>query len=221
MKTHRLVQNFNGYRALICALTGHSTETLAPTLKKLGLQPETMDVNLADPLIPPLENINPDRDILFIDGDMMLPPDWCSLNGAGSTTLPPAPVVGLVGIEAPSRLKALLLLGATAFLAKPVYGGSVYSALFLAVNEYNRKEVFVDAADMLYAKRRKRAFVVKAVIYLMKIHGISEDTAYESLRKESMCARLCIEDYCMSMLELDREQDKNENKYRERLALKG
>ena len=222
MKTHRLVQNFSGYRALICTLPGRSTEALAPTLKKLGLQPEFIGHNTAEPMALPFERINADRDILFIDGDMTLPPDWRSMRGgAGSNALPPAPVIGLVGIEAPSRLKALLLLGATAFLAKPVYGGAVYSTLFLGVNEYNRKEMLVDTIDVLHEKRRKRAFVIKAVISLMNIRNINEDVAYELLRKESMRARSSIEDYCEYMLGLKQEQDKNENGYGERQALKG
>lgn len=221
MKTHRLVQNFSGYRALICTLPGRSTEALAPTLKKLGLQSELISHSPAEPMVLLFENINADRDILFIDGDMTLPTDWRSLRGAGRSALPPAPVIGLVGIEAPSRLKALLLLGATAFLAKPVYGGAVYSALFLGVNEYNRKEILVDTVDVLYEKRRRRAVVIKAVISLMNIRNIDEDVAYELLRKESMRARLSIEDYCEYMLSLQQEQDKNEKTYGERQALKG
>ncbi|RCW81300.1 ANTAR domain-containing response regulator [Phyllobacterium bourgognense] len=221
MKTHRLVQNFSGYRALICALPERSTEALAPTLKKLGLQSELIGHSPAAPVVLPFENINADRDILFIDGDMTLPMDWRCLRGAGRSALPPAPVVGLVGIEAPSRLKALLLLGATAFLAKPVYGGAVYSALFLGVNEYNRKEILVDAVDVLYEKRRRRAVVIKAVVSLMNIRNIDEDVAYDLLRKESMRARLSIEDYCEYMLGLRQEQDKNENAHGERQALKG
>jgi two-component system, response regulator PdtaR len=221
MKAHRLVQNFSGHRALICAQPGRSTEALAPTLKKLGLQSELIGHSPAEPMVLPFENINADRDILFIDGDMTLATDWRCLRRAGKSALPPAPVIGLVGIEAPSRLKALLLLGATAFLAKPVYGSAVYSALFLGVNEYNRKEILIDTVDVLHEKRRRRAVIIKAVISLMNIRNIDEDVAYELLRKESMRARLSTEDYCEYMLGLKQEQDKNENAHGERQALKG
>jgi len=44
---------------------------------------------------------------------------------------PPAPIIGLVGIGTPGRLKGLLNIGCTAFLGKPVHDAAVYSGLFI------------------------------------------------------------------------------------------
>ena len=60
-----------------------------------------------------------ERDVVFIDGDIG---DCASLPLSTVGQLPPAPVIGLIGVTAPSRLKALMRAGATSFLRKPIHG---------------------------------------------------------------------------------------------------
>jgi AmiR/NasT family two-component response regulator len=142
-------------------------------------------------------NLQSERDILFIDGD---------LEGAvvievnPISRLPPVPVIGLVGVEAPSRLKVLVNLGATSFLRKPVHGGAVYTSLFMGVNQFMlRSDMHARLRD-LEERRRSRRAVIRAVIFLMQQDGLDEESAYSQLRRESMRARQNLELYCEEFL---------------------
>ena len=82
-----------------------------------------------------------DQTVLFIDADINV-----TVEALGQDRPPQLPVIGLIGVEAPSRLKAIMRLGATATLRKPVYGGSVYSALFVGVNAFRQRRALTAAA---------------------------------------------------------------------------
>lgn len=194
MKQARFVQNFRGARALICAATSPSVMTLEATLPRLALQPEMVMVQPGQ--LVALPDVQP-GDILLLDGDLVLPECWTDADGAEIPA--PCPVVGLVGSEAPSRLRALAQLGAKAFLPKPVHGGAIYSALFLAVNEYRLLGQMQGALSDLNDRRRKRAHVLRAVVHLVQTQGLDADAAYDQLRREAMQVRQSVETYCQSL----------------------
>lgn len=189
MTAPRLVQNFKNRAAIIVSRDGRALEILDQTLMKLGLSVSYVPFR-ADQAALQAGDLCGERDILFVDGDLNNPLDL-PVSPIGETTV--VPIIGLVGVEAPSRLKGLLQLGATAFLRKPVHGATVYSALVLGVNAFQGKQ----QAEFLIAsheqKRRQRRSVIKAVVQIMQRHGINDDEAYTVLRRESMKARLSVE----------------------------
>lgn len=193
MKQMRLVQNFRGLRALICAPEGPSVGTLLNTLPKLALVPEVVPVQSGQLVELPRAG---EGDIVILDGDLVLPASWPN-NDA------PCPVIGLVGSEAPSRLRALVQLEALSFLSKPVHGGAIYAALFLAVNQFGRIAQIQATLDDLHERRRKRGHVLHAVVRIMRRDGLDEDAAYASLRREAMRARTSVEDLCQSLEEAE------------------
>lgn len=197
MKQTRFVQNFRGSRALICAAPGPSVATLAAILPKLALVPEILPVQPGQQVALP--EVLP-GDILLLDGDLVLP---------DGVPAPPCPVVGLVGSEAPSRLRALAQLGAKSFLPKPVHGGAVYSALFLAVNEYNHLSQMQAMLDDLHDRRRNRAHVLRAVVRLVQRDAMDGDAAYDRLRREAMRARVSVETYCQSLQAAGDDEDED------------
>lgn len=192
----RLLQNFNGGRAIIATANRSAVEALEATLGKLGVSAEFHPVTEPRTEIE-LTGLNPDRDILFIDGDL-------DVVIAGETSeaarLSQVPVIGLVGVEAPSRLKNLINLGATAFLRKPVHGAAVYTALFLGINQFLLRGELTTRLDDMERRRRGRRSVVKAIVALMADAGIDDDAAYERLRRESMRLRRSLEEHCESYL---------------------
>jgi len=187
----RLVQNFSGSRAIICAGECGSIEPLARTLVNLGLT--VKHCGLMDRPLGESTSLQPDRDILFLDGDTDVGATWPDpLAGL----LPPVPVIALVGHEAPSRLKALMQCGATAFLRKPVHGAGVYSALFVGVNEHRHRRHLEARLSEHESRRRSRRALIKAIVHLVRHNGMDDDTAYEYLRKESMKSRQSVEAFC-------------------------
>jgi AmiR/NasT family two-component response regulator len=165
MTTQRLIQNFRHGRGILWAGGDFNADVLERTLVRLGLslvRIETVD----------LSTLDNGRDILFVDADQPISPAMLLETGS---SLPRAPVIGIVGVEAPSRLKLLAEAGATAILRKPIQPTSVYSVLFLGVNTYRR----LRAAELRIAdhdrKRRGRRFIVKPVVALMQARGLGDD----------------------------------------------
>ncbi|WP_407179763.1 ANTAR domain-containing response regulator [Bradyrhizobium sp. STM 3562] len=192
----RLLQNFRGGRALVVlARTGREL-TLESTLAKLGVATEYPDIVDGRAQID-VAGLQPDRDILFVDGDLE---GVVAIEVNPASRLPPVPVIGLVGVEAPSRLKALVNLGATSFLRKPVHGGAVYSSLVMGINQFLLRSDMYERLRDLEGRRRGRRSVLRAVILLMQETGLDDDDAYSQLRRESMRVRQSLEVYCEEFL---------------------
>lgn len=180
----RLIQNFRGLLALWGAVDA-PPDALRATLGRLGVSIGRFEA--CDP-----SELAADRHILFIDGDFLFD---AGLVGQPGRIMPAVPAIGLVGVEAPSRLKALWDAGCTAFLRKPVHPGTVYSSLFLAVNNHARfNRIETDLAEQT-RRRNGRRWVVKAVIDLVVNAGMSDDDAYAHLRREAMRRRVGVEDF--------------------------
>jgi AmiR/NasT family two-component response regulator len=190
--TSRLLQNFKGGRALVVIGRSGREGVLESTLAKLGVTTEYPDIFGGRAQID-VGSLQPERDILFVDGDLE---GAVAIEVNPASRLPPVPVIGLVGVEAPSRLKALVNLGATSFLRKPVHGGAVYTSLFMGINQFLlRSDMYARVQD-LEGRRRGR----RAVILLMQENGFDEEGAYSQLRRASMRARQNLELYCEEFL---------------------
>jgi two-component system, response regulator PdtaR len=188
MTLPRLVQNFSGTRAFLIGVPETAQPVLISVLGKLGLCAETLE-----PTAAALEAlaVQGEGHVLIVDGDADVPGAGPLARVAGLTA---APVVALVGVETPGRLKALMTLGATAFIKKPVQPSGVYSALFLGINQYRmRRSLTATIADH-EERRRGRRGLVKAIIRLVE-QGLDDDAAYDMLRREAMRARLSVEAY--------------------------
>jgi AmiR/NasT family two-component response regulator len=190
MTEPRLIQNFVGFRAVIVTDARPAVEQLEATVVKLGLVPDYPAITEAGVALE-ADSLNAEQDVLFIDSDLSVGLDALESHSAD---LPP--VIGIIGVGAPSRLKALMRIGATAILRKPVHGGSVYSALFVGINEFRRRRNLMERLNAHERRRLGRRSLVKAILAVMKTAGCDEDQAYDRLRRESMRRRLSLEDYC-------------------------
>jgi AmiR/NasT family two-component response regulator len=192
----RLLQNFRGGRALVVLARAGREVTLETTLAKLGVTTEYPEIVDGRAQID-VAGLQPDRDILFVDGDLE---EAVAIEVNPASRLPAVPVIGLVGVEAPSRLKALVNLGATSFLRKPVHGGAVYTSLFMGINQFLLRSDMYERLQDLEGRRRGRRAVLRAVILLMQETGLDDDSAYSQLRRESMRVRQSLEVYCEEFL---------------------
>jgi AmiR/NasT family two-component response regulator len=192
----RLLQNFNGGRALIVTANPSAVEALESTLAKLGVGAEYPAI-LDGRAQLDVAALNPERDIVFVDGDL---DGVLAIDIEEPARLPPVPVIGLVGVEAPSRLKNLINLGATSFLRKPVHGAAVYTSLFLGINQFLLRAELNGRLEEMDRRRRGRRSVIKAIVDLMSRAGIDDDEAYDRLRRESMRSRRSLEEYCEDYL---------------------
>jgi AmiR/NasT family two-component response regulator len=191
MTTHRLIQNFRRSQGLLWASADFNADVLERTLLKLGVSLRRVEQVKASEL-------DPDRDIVFVDADQPINPAPLLQPG---TNLSAAPVVGIVGVEAPSRLRLLAEAGATAILRKPIQASTVYSALFLGVNNHRRLKSAETRLAIVDRKRRGRRFLIKAVLALVQARGLTDDDAYAELRRESMRRRFDLEEFCEALFQ--------------------
>jgi hypothetical protein len=171
--TGPVAPNFRGMRALIAAPPCASHETLATTLRRLGL-----DVAHHDPA----DGATPPCDVLFFDADE-------GLGAAPADT----PLIALIGLEAPSRLLRAVRHRCAAYLMKPIRPTGIFTALFIALNEQARRRQDLDARTALARRVSGRRDVIKAVLWLMREFGVDDDEAFRLLRAEAMRRRLSVE----------------------------
>ncbi len=214
MTEPRLLQNFSGGRAIVVTDRASSLEILMTTLNRLGVGTDPADIFERAAAID-AATLQPDRDIIFIDGDI---DDLAVLPLSPIGRLAPAPIIGLLGVSAPSRLKALMRAGATSFLRKPIHGAAVYPALFVGVNEYRRHRHLEALLEGHERRRRGRRDVVKAIIRTMAEYGIDDDEAYDLLRRRSMKTRQTVEDLCSDLVRSSDGQEHGESVPRRKLA---
>jgi AmiR/NasT family two-component response regulator len=214
MTEPRLLQNFSGGRAIVVTDRASSLDVLTTSLDRLGVTTNPADIVGSIAAID-LATLHPDRNIIFIDGDIG---DGAVLPLSPIGGLPPAPVIGLLGVSAPSRLKALMRAGATSFLRKPVHGAAVYPALFVGINEYRRHRHLEMLLEDHERRRRSRRDVVKAIIRTMSEHGIDDDEAYELLRRRSMRTRQTVEELCKDLARSSDGQERGEFVLKRKLA---
>ncbi|MFC3073378.1 ANTAR domain-containing response regulator [Shinella pollutisoli] len=191
MSEPRIIQNFIGYRATIATEQPAAVEQLQDMLVKLGMS--FAMAALSDGRL----QIEPgDKDVLFIDSDLNVAVETGALEPSRCL-----PVIGIVGVEAPSRLRSLMQLGATATLRKPVHRASVYSALFVGINEFRRRRYLADRLEEQERRRLLRKSLVKAVLIVMRRTGSDHAAAYDHLRRESMRSRQSIEEFCETFIQ--------------------
>ncbi|MBO0662478.1 ANTAR domain-containing protein [Jiella sp. MQZ9-1] len=198
MAVHRYIQNFSHRNAILISDDTRLGATLSPVLGRLGLIVNENSMAEA-PLEWSAEDLDASRDVVLIDGDLLRMPFIPRLKSDGLTPL--VPVIGLVGMQAPSRLKTLMQLGATAFIPKPIHSGAVYSALYLAINEHARKAAQAEVIKAQEQRRHQRRFVIKAVLEVMRERGCDDEAAFAHLRNQSMHARVSIETYCQFVVQ--------------------
>jgi AmiR/NasT family two-component response regulator len=197
MRSNRYVQNFRQRRALLLSEDPRATETLLTMVTRLGMAFEPLSPARGE-FRTTLKAATAQRDVLFIDGDLNLFPEMAQ---STESDLPQIPVIGLVGIEAPSRLRTLMQFGATAFLSKPIHSGAIFSALYLAINTFEQTLDLRLSIQELERRRRYRRHVIKAVTMVMKSHSLDDEGAFALLRKEAMRARLSLEAHCEGVVQ--------------------
>lgn len=191
MSEPRIIQNFIGYRATIATEQPAAVDQLEDMLTKLGISSVVAEV------VDSKLQIDPgDKDVLFIDSDLNVAVETGALEPSRCL-----PVIGIIGVEAPSRLRSLMQLGATATLRKPVHRATVYSALFVGINEFRRRRYLADRLEEHERRRLLRKSLVKAVLIVMQRTGGDYASAYDQLRRESMRSRQSIEDFCASFIQ--------------------
>ena len=195
MSRLRLLQNFSGLRAVLFqpATGGMPPDPLQHGLSRLGVDVERVP---EQPDALARLALSAERDFIIVDSD----PSASSMLPLLIELKPAVPVIGLIGMETPSRLRMLMEAGATGMLRKPVQAAALYSSLFLGINGYRRRQQAEERVAEHERRRRGRRALVKAILHVMQRDGLDDDAAFETLRRSAMRTRQGLEDYCDSLM---------------------
>ena len=177
-------KTFRGLRALVIMAPDSGCQTLERTLRKLGLE-----VTVA-PTMPATGGTPVPFDVIFFDADA---------NDGGDaipdeTAVAEFPLIALIGSEAPSRLARVVQNRAASHILKPVRSSGIFTALLLAMNEHAVRMRHKHVVQTLNRRLAGRRIVTKAVMQMMTRCGLSEEDAYDWLRREAMQRRIPMED---------------------------
>lgn len=187
----RPIQNFRGCTALLVMAEDRNTQSLKVTLGKLGITPHPFDPQAS---APDLKSSMAAADVAFIDTDM-LDAQYVPVI-AGSAF----PVIAVIGIESPSRLQRAFDIEPSSVLMKPVRSNGVYTSLYFAFNESQRRQQLLGKLSTIQERQGARRIVVKAILHLMQSFGFNDEEAYRHLRKESMSKRIPVEELAAQIL---------------------
>jgi AmiR/NasT family two-component response regulator len=94
---------------------------------------------------------------------------------------------------------------------KPVGHNGVFTSLFFAFNEHQRRHQIhaklVTAQERLSARR----IVVKAIVQIMQSFSFDDEEAYRYLRKESMRKRISIEELSAQLVACGQGRQRNQS----------
>lgn len=174
-----MTPNFVGRRALVLHRADDSIARLERQLHLLGLAVEQRWAPMRPSERP---------DLVLVDADQ----GWNGLLPwpAGAAA---APVVALLGSEAPGRIAWAIDQGAGAVIAKPVTAAAVYPALVLALHAFEERRAAAEKIADLSARLGLRGVVSRAVERVVAAHGLDEEEAYRRLRGFAMRRRMTLE----------------------------
>lgn len=113
----------------------------------------------------------------------------------------PAPaLICVVDYENPAMLELVVDLGAVAVTSKPVRSFGIMTNMVVARANQQRQDALRARSAKLEKKLSGQKQIANAKSILMKVQSISEDEAFETLRKQAMSKRCSIEDMAEAII---------------------
>ncbi|HUC64384.1 MAG TPA: ANTAR domain-containing protein [Stellaceae bacterium] len=173
------IPNFRNKRALLLHRHDRNLDAVVEQLEKLGVY---VTVRW------PAEGVSAsDTDVVFFDSDLAFDGLFAWMPGAA-----PAPLIAMLGSEAPGRIEWTLAQQQSAYLLKPIGSTGVFTALSIAFHHFALRRAQEEELCRLEAGLERRADVIQATVTLMRRYEVSPETAFRMLRAESMRRRATL-----------------------------
>jgi AmiR/NasT family two-component response regulator len=177
VSTSSLIQNLRNTRVAVVHPRDQDGEDLVRQLQRIGCQ-----VQMVWP--PPVQLPQPlDAVFFLLDRDTKSSMPWrmADLNIAH---------IAIVDYENPTVLKALLDSSAHGVLVRPIRASGVLSNLVLALSMRGYESRLLAKITKLEDTLRTRREIEKATRLLMSLRNLSEDDAYQFIRKQATAKRV-------------------------------
>lgn len=109
-------------------------------------------------------------------------------------------VIGVVEYENPSILQLVLEIGAHAVIERPVRPFGLLTQLAIARSLWLRQQGAGQRVQKLERKLAGMQRIQRARLILMASQGMTEEAAYETLRRQAMSKRMSLEDMAAAII---------------------
>lgn len=112
-----------------------------------------------------------------------------------------APMIAVISYENPTFIDHALRIGCTSVVTTPIRAAGLLSAVVMAIHLHKRQRQHTDRIARLEQKVTGMRQLGEAKAILMRMHGVDEAKAYETLRSQAMAKRIPIESVCASVIQ--------------------
>lgn len=98
-------------------------------------------------------------------------------------------------------IKNAIDAGVTAYILDGIEPSKLDSILAIAIEQFKKHKKLEDDLKETKTKLADRKDIEKAKVLLMKLHGLSEDAAFQSLRKNAMSHRMTMGEMSRRLLD--------------------
>lgn len=176
MSSHALIRDLRELRVAVAHPRDRDGEELVRHLQRIGCQVQV--------LWPPPSALPERMDVVF----------WLFEAGGGrppwSPGEPPVALIAIVDYESPTSLRTILEANAKAVIGKPIRPFGILTNLVLARALHGYEKRLNAKVAKLEETLRSTRQVEKAKRILMGLRGLSEQAAYETIRRQAMQKRL-------------------------------
>jgi AmiR/NasT family two-component response regulator len=177
-----------GLRAVVFHPNDNDGAALIGHLKRIGFHVQAF--------WPPLDALPDQTDLVFraLPADEREPRDnWMGPDAP--------PLICVLAYENPTFIDQSLKMGAMAVVTAPVRASGLLSTIVFALQHARQADRQRKRIALLERKVDGMRHVHEAKHVLIRMHGLSEDDAYDMLRTQAMAKRVSIEDICRSILQ--------------------
>jgi AmiR/NasT family two-component response regulator len=188
--TIQILRDLRGLRVEVVHPPDAEGVSLVEHLRRIGCT-----VNTAWPvphLLPPVADIV----VLSIDHDSREP----LRHLLKATNRAPPTLLGVIGYENPSILQLVLESGVHAVIERPVRPFGLLTQLVVARSLWQQQQELRLKAQKLERKLLGIQRIARAKSILMTAHSLSEEAAYQTIRRQAMSKRVSMEDMAEAII---------------------
>lgn len=185
----QILKDLRGLRVHVVHPPDTERSNLVDHLRRIGCRTETSWPVPAD---------WPAADLVLLSIDHDAREDIRKLLRAGGEPRPP--VIAVVGYEDPSTLQLVLETAAVAVIERPIRPFGLLTNLMIARSLWLERREAEKRLRKLERKLSGIQKIQKAKTILMEAQALSEDEAYESLRRQAMSKRVPMEEMAVAII---------------------
>ncbi len=193
MATSNIIKDVRALRVLVLHPRDTHAEELLQQVTRIGCRAEALW-----PLPPRIPEA---ADVVFVEVKETRSRELKQLFDNGPESRPT--LIGIAGYENPSVLQNLLELRVDAVVTKPLRAYGVLSSMVMARRIWQEFRSVGKTIEKLKAKVENTQKISQAKFILMRLHRISEDEAYRTIRSQAMAKRATTADIAQAIINAD------------------